>query len=364
MSDTTERNLCRHIHLAGRRCGSPALRGETFCYFHHTTRRPPKHLGQDPLDAVFTVPPLEDADIIQHTIGDVLARIATNSIDTKRARLLLFGLNAASRNLNRGCRAARPQPQPHPAEVDAVIEDLELDPTLGPLAPVTPIDAEDEAHKSLMQKFVEYCERPPNRCKVCEWRATTDANKAEGRRLMAEVARRRAAGLPEYPIDAHQPYPADLAWAAEERRLGLSNGIPPSPKDCYLDPDLAEGEEPGASPGESRHPDRSAQRAVEGPPHLPSPSSAPPHVEDPHNPALPNPSPETWAKFAAHLPNIKASAEDPTEPGAPSSTLRCRNRATTARVGTALTYHLPLTTHPTSLPRKRRILRRPALHRE
>jgi hypothetical protein len=171
-----------------------------------------------------------------------------------------------------------------------------------------------------MQKFVEYCERPPNRCKVCEWRATTDANKAEGRRLMAEVARRRAAGLPEYPIDAHQPYPADLAWAAEERRLGLSNGIPPSPKDCYLDPDLAEGEEPGASPGESRHPDRSAQRAVEGPPHLPSPSSAPPHVEDPHNPALPNPSPETWAKFAAHLPNIKASAEDPTEPGAPSST--------------------------------------------
>jgi hypothetical protein len=31
---------CRHIHTAGNQCGSPALRNEIFCYYHHTTRRP------------------------------------------------------------------------------------------------------------------------------------------------------------------------------------------------------------------------------------------------------------------------------------------------------------------------------------
>jgi hypothetical protein len=28
---TIKRYLCRHIHTTGRRCGSPALRGEQFC---------------------------------------------------------------------------------------------------------------------------------------------------------------------------------------------------------------------------------------------------------------------------------------------------------------------------------------------
>jgi len=32
--------LCRHFHASGRRCGSPALRGEQFCYYHHPNRRP------------------------------------------------------------------------------------------------------------------------------------------------------------------------------------------------------------------------------------------------------------------------------------------------------------------------------------
>ena len=32
---------CHHLHPTGNRCGSPALRGEQFCFFHHPTRRPP-----------------------------------------------------------------------------------------------------------------------------------------------------------------------------------------------------------------------------------------------------------------------------------------------------------------------------------
>ena len=31
---------CRHTHPNGNRCGSPALRGQQFCFFHHPARRP------------------------------------------------------------------------------------------------------------------------------------------------------------------------------------------------------------------------------------------------------------------------------------------------------------------------------------
>jgi hypothetical protein len=33
-------------------------------------------------------------------------------------------------------------------------------------------------------------------------------------------------------------------------------------------------------------------------------------AEDPSTPGLPNPSPETLAAFAAHLPNLKAFADE------------------------------------------------------
>jgi hypothetical protein len=37
-------NTCHHIFPDGHRCGSPHLRRETLCYFHHPTRRhaPPR----------------------------------------------------------------------------------------------------------------------------------------------------------------------------------------------------------------------------------------------------------------------------------------------------------------------------------
>jgi len=79
------RNQCRHVHLAGGRCGSPCLRGENFCYYHHTSRRRPKHLGQPPLEAVFTMLPIDDHPSIQLALADILARIATRSIDDKRS---------------------------------------------------------------------------------------------------------------------------------------------------------------------------------------------------------------------------------------------------------------------------------------
>lgn len=230
----TRRFQCRHIRVNGLRCGAVSLRGESLCYYHHSSHRrrhqPPTG---DPEREHIPVPLIEDRASIQIALNDIIARIATNAIDPRRAGLILYALQIASSNLPKEAplkpRSAKEEQDDDPVAV----EDLTLDPDLGPLAPIAEFVTDDEAHKTLMQKFVEYCERPPNRCKECEYRAQIDANKAEGRRLMAELNRRRAANLPEYdpPLNGYQPYPADEAWAAEERRLGLSDGIPPTNPD-------------------------------------------------------------------------------------------------------------------------------------
>lgn len=95
---------CRHILASGVRCGSPALRDEAFCYYHHSTRKPiPRRTVADRKahQASFELPTPEDGLALQVGIGEVLRRIAANEIDRRRAGLLLYGLQIASSNLQR-----------------------------------------------------------------------------------------------------------------------------------------------------------------------------------------------------------------------------------------------------------------------
>ena len=86
--DTHENYPFRHIFTAGHRCGSPALRNENFCYFHHTTRKPaPKNRPLAPFE--FELPIPEDRAAIQQALGQIIQRIASNQIDPRRAGLLL-----------------------------------------------------------------------------------------------------------------------------------------------------------------------------------------------------------------------------------------------------------------------------------
>jgi hypothetical protein len=128
---------------------------------------------------------------------------------------------------------------------------------------------------------------------MCAYYEELERNRAEGRRLMAEVARRRSLGLPEYPIEPHQPYPSDAAWAAEEARQALAGPQKPPTQPP------TNNQQPATQP--ATQPTNNNQQPATAPP---------PHAEDPTTPGASNPDPETWAKFAAHLPNLKASAED------------------------------------------------------
>src|SRR5580704_5226783 len=130
------RYQCRHIFTDGRRCASPSLRHEHFCYFHHTTRKPITTETQENRRRTtarlneFHIPLPEDRSAIQASIGIILQKIATNDLDPRRAGLLLYGLQIASLNLPK--QASRD-------EEEELVHEFTTDPEYGPLAPQTEI---------------------------------------------------------------------------------------------------------------------------------------------------------------------------------------------------------------------------------
>jgi hypothetical protein len=107
-------NECRHIFTSGRKCQSPALTDQSFCYFHSNTRRRPSPQNQpydpytEPNESALNLPPLEEADAIQLALSDVILALAANRIDPRRARILIYGLQVASQNnRHRAAQAAK-----------------------------------------------------------------------------------------------------------------------------------------------------------------------------------------------------------------------------------------------------------------
>jgi hypothetical protein len=130
---------CRHIFTDGRRCGSPTIRGaegrsdaDSFCYYHHNSRRPVQHAPtRKRRQSRFALPNPEDRSAIQQALGQVLQRIASNEIDPRRAALLLYGLQIASLNLKKD----------HKNEDLALVSEVTHDPEHGLLAPPAELHA-------------------------------------------------------------------------------------------------------------------------------------------------------------------------------------------------------------------------------
>ena len=86
---------CTHLHPSGKPCGSFALRGERFCYQHHPSR-PPARPHRSAHTEPFTLPVLINRQAVQIALAEVAIRIADNTLDTKRAALLLQCLQTAA----------------------------------------------------------------------------------------------------------------------------------------------------------------------------------------------------------------------------------------------------------------------------
>lgn len=109
---------CNHVRTNGTVCGSVALRGGRYCYFHLRDRQRLDNLrqarivklstkapGRDDMDAEILeslqLPALEDANAIQVALTSVLRAFAANHIRPRRAGILVYGLAIAAQNLPR-----------------------------------------------------------------------------------------------------------------------------------------------------------------------------------------------------------------------------------------------------------------------
>jgi hypothetical protein len=91
---------CRHIKTNGLRCGSPALRGHQFCYYHSKTHS----IGTEPAHARFLplqLPAPEDPAAIQLSVALINNAILTGRIDLKKATTLFMGLRIAAHFIDR-----------------------------------------------------------------------------------------------------------------------------------------------------------------------------------------------------------------------------------------------------------------------
>ena len=158
---------CEHIKSNGEFCGSPALRGRNYCYFHLThigrrlraerqfqqsqvgvqekdanpTTSSGQALGQQQQSsetqiAALELPPLEDANSIQIALMQVIDAILHNRLDSKRAGLVLYALQTASSNLGNGARFE----QMRGATVAGRYDHFEQDFELGDDAPELKVD--------------------------------------------------------------------------------------------------------------------------------------------------------------------------------------------------------------------------------
>ncbi len=93
---------CKHIKANGTFCESPALRNETYCYFHLAARdRIRRQIENAKSRRVLQLPVLEDQETIQLALGDVANALLANRIDTRKAGLIFYALQTASHNARR-----------------------------------------------------------------------------------------------------------------------------------------------------------------------------------------------------------------------------------------------------------------------
>ena len=75
--------------MNGIRCGSPALKGKTLCFFHFRARdRHEKYL-----------PFVEDGNALQFALMQIIRGVMDDRIDLKKANTLLYALQIAASNL-------------------------------------------------------------------------------------------------------------------------------------------------------------------------------------------------------------------------------------------------------------------------
>ncbi len=85
---------CRHVMPCGLHRQSPAMRGSTFCYFHGRAPRPTRP-ARSP-EANIEVSPVVGSRGCACAVNQIMQALAANRISSRRAAILLQGVQMAS----------------------------------------------------------------------------------------------------------------------------------------------------------------------------------------------------------------------------------------------------------------------------
>ena len=99
-SDRYGEGRCIMRKVNGDPCGSPALKGETFCHYHKIMGATPVHFDNQNIPSTHVyLPPLESAASIQAAISEVCELMLHRRIEPKEASALFYAMQVASQNL-------------------------------------------------------------------------------------------------------------------------------------------------------------------------------------------------------------------------------------------------------------------------
>ncbi|HEX3570256.1 MAG TPA: hypothetical protein VHU44_05480 [Acidobacteriaceae bacterium] len=192
---TTERftiHICRHLKTNGIRCQSPALNGESFCYFHtrlHKDHPAPltarqildlRHegyeqavigAGEDPMQIArafprqneFNFPPLEDAESIQFAASMLFHAISQGQIHLRRARILRDILRVANNSSRRVAAAS----EDASATASQIVRNIEHTPEGVAIAPADDPPATDPGDVCTPEQALVGLELMPNQHFAC-----------------------------------------------------------------------------------------------------------------------------------------------------------------------------------------------------
>jgi len=169
---------CQHIKVNGTQCGSPALRGKSFCFYHQHNRplTVECYSEGDYATGEIALPVFEDAHSIQTVIRQVMQMVLQKRIERKTASLLLYALQIASSNLKR-----MELEKPQPAEV---VTDPE--PMGHEAASETPVDQKasevNAPPQTNQDPAIASEELPPGTIQACCWPGPQTRNGQSHRR--------------------------------------------------------------------------------------------------------------------------------------------------------------------------------------
>ena len=129
---------CNHIMSDGMKCKSPALKRQSYCYFHHRYNQRQRRRVQlgGPVgtnqNTGIEMPVIESWETIQIAIQEILESIIDSRVDPKRAGLMLYALQLASTNLKMMKYPGISQPN----GVTELPEDMEEQETFGAPEPL------------------------------------------------------------------------------------------------------------------------------------------------------------------------------------------------------------------------------------